>query len=110
MRLLGGLFALLSSPSFVFIELFGTGRAVFGALLAELLGVLHRGHAGVPPAAGARSNAARAVASAACLSLAGGALLAAVAFFGPPTVAAVMPACARTAPGTASTNPAPPPA
>ena len=34
-RLLGGLFALLSSSSFVFIELFGTGRAVFGALLAS---------------------------------------------------------------------------
>ena len=87
----GGLFALLSSSSFVFIELFGTGRAVFGALLASC---------SVSYIAGtllcrrllAHGNAARAVALGGLLSLAGGALLAAVAFSGAPTVAAVMPA------------------
>lgn len=87
----GGLFALLSSSSFVFIELLGTGRAAFGALLASC-SLSYIGGTLLCRRLLAHGNASRAVAWGASASLAGGLLLAALALTGQASVANLMPA------------------
>lgn len=87
----GGLFAMLSSSSFVFIEVLGASRLGAGAMLAScslsyIAGTL------LCRRLLAHGNAARAVAFGAGFSLAGGTLLAAVTLSGQASIATVLPA------------------
>lgn len=87
----GGLFALLASSSFVFIELLGMGRAAFGALLGScsvsyIVGTL------LCRRLLAHGNASRAVGIGALFSLAGGSLLALLALAGHASVTSMLPA------------------
>ena len=86
----GGLFAMLASSSFVFIEVLGASRQACGAMLASssiayIVGTL------LCRRLLRHGNASRAAAVGAAFSLAGGALLAGVSLAGAASIATVLP-------------------
>jgi MFS transporter, DHA1 family, multidrug resistance protein len=86
----GGLFALLASSSFVFIEVLGASRQVCGAMLASC-SITYIGGTLLCRLLLRHGNASRAAAVGATFSLGGGALLASVSLAGAASIASVMP-------------------
>ena len=86
-----GLFTLLSTSSFVFIDVLGTGQIAYGALLASS-SVFYTGGTFLCRFLLSRTHAARTVAIGAIFSLTGGVSLAAMSLAGVHSVAAFMPA------------------
>lgn len=86
-----GLFTLLSTSSFVFIDVLGTSQIAYGAWLASS-SVFYTGGTFLCRFLLSRTHAARTVAIGAIFSLAGGVSLAAMSLAGVHSVAAFMPA------------------
>ena len=86
----GGLFALLASSSFVFIEVLGASRQACGAMLASC-SIAYIGGTLLCRLLLRHGNASRATAVGATFSLGGGALLAGVSLAGAASIASVMP-------------------
>ncbi len=86
----GGLFTVLASSSFVFIEVLGVGKIAYGAVLA-ICSLAYVGGTFLCRFLLARGNASRAVAVGAVFSLSGGVLLAGLSLFTPPSVWTVLP-------------------
>ena len=86
----GGLFTVLASSSFVFIEVLGVGKIAYGAVLATC-SLFYVGGTFLCRFLLARGNASRAVGLGAAISLSGGVLLAGLSLAGPPSVWTVLP-------------------
>ena len=86
----GGLFTVLASSSFIFIEVLGVSKIAFGAVLATC-SLAYIGGTFLCRFLLARGNASRAVGVGAAFSLAGGLLLAGLSLLGEPSAWTVLP-------------------